>query len=169
MKYLLQMSDNQEEKIIINAQKLERLRVVMKKMKYKDDIDLAKAINISQAYMSEIFSGKKNVPKTMGQKLEDSIGISRRWFENGVGEAFLVTVDGSEINEYQSDKEVIDQLKMRILEKDDLIAEKDKRIADKDEIISMLKEKLALKSSEDDLDSNRIIQGQLIAKEKSHK
>lgn len=85
----MQMSDNQLEKIKLNQEKLERLREIMRLSKFKDAIDLAKAIGISQAYMSEIFSGKKGVPKTMGQKLEDHININRRWFDTGVGNIHL--------------------------------------------------------------------------------
>ncbi|WP_448104683.1 LexA family transcriptional regulator [Pedobacter panaciterrae] len=82
----MQSTGNQVEK---NAKRLSKLRDVMQVKKLKDDIDLAKAIGISQGYMSEIFSGKKNVPKTFGQKLEDSLGISRKWFDFDEGQMLL--------------------------------------------------------------------------------
>lgn len=69
-----------------NSKKLQRIADVIKVMGYKTDAELAKAINLSQGYVSEIVNEKKNVPKTFGQKLEDYLGISRKWFESGEGE-----------------------------------------------------------------------------------
>lgn len=84
------MTDNQREK---NLQKLARLRAVMQAKGYVEGIDLANAINYSQGYISEILNEKKGVPKTMGQKLEDSLNVNRKWFEGGIGEMFLHIVE----------------------------------------------------------------------------
>lgn len=89
MELYLQMPEKQNFNFEVNNQKLDRIRVLMDTLSFKNYNDLAKAINISQGYMSEIINLKKNVPKTFGQKLEDSLNISRRWFELGEGEMVL--------------------------------------------------------------------------------
>lgn len=83
------MTDNQEEKISQNQAKLLRLGFIMSELRLKTAKELANAINTSQGYISEILNQKKSIPKTLGQKLEDSLKINRQWFENGYGEPFL--------------------------------------------------------------------------------
>lgn len=72
---------NQDEK---SSKKFERLKEVMSHFRFKNDSEFAKAINMSKSYVSEILKYNK-VPKTMGQKLEDNLGVSRKWFEEGNG------------------------------------------------------------------------------------
>lgn len=81
------MTDNQDN----NFLKLERLNRVMYAERLTDGIELAKALNYSQGYISEILSEKKRVPKTMGQRLEDQLNINRKWFETGEGEMYTPT------------------------------------------------------------------------------
>lgn len=83
------MPVNQPEK---NSQLLHRIGLIRKEKGFKNDIELAKAIEMSSSYLYEITSGKKNVPKTMGQRLEDHLGISRKWFETGEGEMFKESI-----------------------------------------------------------------------------
>lgn len=81
------MPINQHNKI----KYLDRITIIRKELALHDDVDFANAIKYSQGYISEILSGKKPVPKTMGQRLEDNLNINRRWFETGSGEMFAQT------------------------------------------------------------------------------
>ncbi|AOM76008.1 hypothetical protein BFS30_01810 [Pedobacter steynii] len=76
---------NQEEK---NSQKFQRLKEIYSFFKFKSDTEFGKAINMSKSYVSEILKSEKT-PKTMGQKLEDHLGVSRKWYEEGEGEMLL--------------------------------------------------------------------------------
>lgn len=80
------MPENQNNK---NAQKLLRIKHIIKYMGFRSDKEFANAISISQAYLSEITSNKKNVPKTLTQKLTDTLNINPSWFENGDGNMFV--------------------------------------------------------------------------------
>jgi phage repressor protein C with HTH and peptisase S24 domain len=86
METIIQVSENQLEK---NSLLLDRIQQVKSVLGFKRDIDVANALNMSSSYLYEILSGKKNVPKTFGQKLEDNLKISRRWFDTGEGEMIL--------------------------------------------------------------------------------
>ncbi|MCX3266590.1 S24 family peptidase [Pedobacter agri] len=79
------MTDNQEEKI---SEKFVKLDEIRRHYNFKNDSEFAKAIKTSKSYFSEIKSSGK-IPKTMGQKLEDNLRVSRQWFENGEGEMLL--------------------------------------------------------------------------------
>jgi len=72
---------DQEEK---SSLKFVRLTEVISHFNFKNDSEFAKAIKMSKSYVSEILKSKKP-PKTMGQKLEDNLGVSRRWFDEGEG------------------------------------------------------------------------------------
>lgn len=87
------MAENQEEK---NQDKLERIKFLVKKLNFKSNKDFANAISISQAYWSEINSGRKGVPSTFSQKVEDALNVNRRWIETGEGEMFT-----EEFSEYK--------------------------------------------------------------------
>jgi hypothetical protein len=93
------MTENQSNKI---QTKLERLNIVMNRVNIKDDIELAKAINYSQGYISEILSAKKGVPKTMGIKLEDKFNISRQWFDLGYEPMYKEAINPVGIPMYDS-------------------------------------------------------------------
>lgn len=73
------MTDNQNDKI---SEKFARLKEVMHYFKFANDSEFAKAIKMSKSYVSEILKSERP-PKTMGQKLEDHLGVSRVWFETG--------------------------------------------------------------------------------------
>ncbi|NII81684.1 MULTISPECIES: helix-turn-helix transcriptional regulator [unclassified Pedobacter] len=70
------------------AQKFVKLNQIREHFDFKNDSEFAKAIKTSKSYFSEIKSSRK-IPKTMGQKLEDNLRVSRRWFENNEGEMIL--------------------------------------------------------------------------------
>ena len=116
MNYYLQVIDNQKEK---NISKLQRLRHIMKFFELKDDVDLANKIKISQGYISEIFSQKKNVPRTMGQRLEDYLNVRRVWFDYGEGEMLHETKkeDGSINKELTNSQPEVDQKLITTLER----------------------------------------------------
>lgn len=73
-----------------NKLQLDKIKLIIKELDLKNDLGLAKAIKMSSGYMSEIMTGKKNVPKTFGQKLEDNLGINRKWFDFDEGEMLFV-------------------------------------------------------------------------------
>lgn len=81
------MTDNQTQKI---NEKFVRLKKVIKELGYSSDSEFAKSIHMSKSYVSEILKSGKT-PKTMGQKLEDHLGVSRKWFEDGEGEMSIKT------------------------------------------------------------------------------
>jgi transcriptional regulator with XRE-family HTH domain len=72
------MSDNQLQN---NSQKIEKLKKVIKRSNLKNATALARALKLKPGYISEILNGKKMVPKTMGQKLEDELQVNRKWFD----------------------------------------------------------------------------------------
>ena len=80
------MTDNQGEKF---SEKFVRLDEIRRHYNFKNDSEFAKAIKTSKSYFSEIKSSGK-IPKTMGQKLEDNLKVSRQWFESGEGEMLLL-------------------------------------------------------------------------------
>jgi len=79
------MAGNQENKI---SEKFARLKEVMTFMGFSNDSEFAKAIGMSKSYISEILKSEK-APKTMGQKLEDNLNVSRLWFETGEGDMVI--------------------------------------------------------------------------------
>lgn len=89
MENKIQMPENQLENFNDNDLKLLRLNDVMNILGFKRPVDFAKAINVSQGYISEILNKKKNISKVLGQKLEDSLNVSRKWFETGEGDMIL--------------------------------------------------------------------------------
>ena len=95
---------NQEEK---NSDKFVRLKEVIDYLNYKNDSEFAKAIKMSKSYISEILKSGK-VPKTMGQKLEDNLGVSRKWFEEGTGNKLLpkLTSNAVDLGELPSNHEL---------------------------------------------------------------
>ncbi|PPK99041.1 XRE family transcriptional regulator [Parapedobacter indicus] len=72
-----------------NSQKLLRLREVIRDLGLKDDNEFATRIELGKSYLSEILSGKKNVPKTMAARLYKHLGVNIDWFESGEGEKYL--------------------------------------------------------------------------------
>lgn len=79
---------DQQEK---NSQKFQRLKEIISFFKFKNDTEFGKAIKMSKSYVSEILKSEK-APKTMGQKLEDHLGVSRKWYEEGEGQMLLETL-----------------------------------------------------------------------------
>lgn len=140
----------------------QRIKILRQEAKMSQK-ELAEAMGLDQSAISSVESGKNKATKNFKILLSHILRIRLEFIETGEGEKLWpYPVDDNSDNDSPLYKEAIRAL-------NDLIIEKNNRLSDKDEIISMLKEKLALKSAEDDLDSNKIVQRQLIAKEKSHK
>ncbi|SMC52378.1 S24 family peptidase [Pedobacter nyackensis] len=79
------MTDNQDNK---NSEKFVRLMEVMAYFAFANNSEFAKTIKTSKSYISEILKSQVP-PKTMGQKLEDNLNVSRQWYETGEGEMLL--------------------------------------------------------------------------------
>lgn len=82
------------EKIIdLNKEKIARIELLMELLGYKTVKEFAKAIKVSPSYLSEMLSGKKNISKILGQHIEDNLLVSRKWFDTGDGDIWLVNDD----------------------------------------------------------------------------
>lgn len=88
------MIDNQDSKI---SEKFARLKEVILHFGFSNDSEFAKAIKTSKSYVSEILKSEKP-PKTMGQKLEDNLNVSRHWYETGEGSMVLNQINQSQNN-----------------------------------------------------------------------
>jgi phage repressor protein C with HTH and peptisase S24 domain len=75
---------DQEEKF---KERYDRLIEVINYYRFGSHTEFGKAIHTSKSYVSEILKNERP-PKTMGQKLEDYLGVSRKWFDDGIGNMF---------------------------------------------------------------------------------
>ena len=95
---------NLKENSPTEDERITRIREILLKFKIYTLKDLSKKINIAANYLSEIMNGKKPIPKALGQKIEDSLGVSRRWFERGQG-PFIANKQVAKQNNYKTEKE----------------------------------------------------------------
>lgn len=79
------MIDNQHEK---NSQKLIKLKKVIEITKLNNK-GFAERLEVSPSLISDILNGRKLVPKILGQKLEDTFGFNRKWFDLDEDEMYI--------------------------------------------------------------------------------
>ncbi|MFD2962809.1 MULTISPECIES: helix-turn-helix domain-containing protein [Olivibacter] len=135
MNILLEMPDNQAKK---SSEKLTRLILVIEKLGFKNDSEFAKAIGMSKSYVSEILSSG-HVPKTMGQKLEDKLKVSRKWFDLNDGDMMLA--DNNYKNAENEEYPLINESLASYNDpKDDLISELKAHVETQRNLIEILTE-----------------------------
>jgi transcriptional regulator with XRE-family HTH domain len=82
-----------EEKSVEDLTPTERLKILQQELGFVEQVDMASALNIQPAMLSDIYRGRKyyGVSKSIKKVLEEKFDVNLEWLETGTGEMFKPT------------------------------------------------------------------------------